>query len=178
MSFKVGDRVHPNTAVNWVNDTYMGREVLTVIEVKQMGSHGPVYYDVRDEDGEDTGLWIESELLPIRENKRLTISGASVRVVDTHPDEVVVEVEKFVRVDFEDFTPEAYVRVAIPGHGVHFTYIDPSKKLQVGDRVIVPFGYTDEPRFARVQECGRGGYFGPCKEVKSLLVEQELTPAV
>jgi hypothetical protein len=51
-----------------------------------------------------------------------------------------------------------YVQVQVSGASTTYpwTYIDPSGELEVGDRVLVPFGYDDAERVAKVTALGKG----------------------
>lgn len=74
----------------------------------------------------------------------------------------------------------SYVGVQVSGKsGGVYAYIDPSGSLEVGDRVLVPFGYGNTEHVAKVVAVGygpnRSGYNGRCKNVAALLAVTELS---
>lgn len=74
-----------------------------------------------------------------------------------------------------------YVQVQVSGASPTYpwTYIDPSGELKVGDRLLVPFGYDDAERVAKVTALGKGHVPAgvTIKSVAARLDVEELTPA-
>lgn len=69
----------------------------------------------------------------------------------------------------EPFNPPVRVRVAAAS-GADWTYLDPGFELLVGDFVLVPFGHDNKLVPGVVSARGDGGYSGPLKAVKDVLI--------
>lgn len=71
--------------------------------------------------------------------------------------------------------PTAYVGVEVSPYGRTFSYIDPDGELQIGDRVLVPFGHENVEHFGTVVALGPGSYGSALKKVTASLDVVELT---
>jgi hypothetical protein len=176
---KLRDTIKPGTRIRVFSDHKFGRNALAMVtEPSQFAlpDELTIEFDNEPDKRPGTRRFVQEGNFTVLSHKRLTISGEDVRVVSKAPDEVVVEVANFNRIDSEDFKPTPYVRVRAGDHThTQLTYIDPTGTLKVGDRVIVPMGYQNRDTFGEVIALGRGRYPGQCKTVKAKLLVEELS---
>lgn len=87
--------------------------------------------------------------------KRVTLFGDT-KVLESTPFSLTFEIGE-ERLLIEDIEDKVYVGVEFPGkRGCKYTYIDPSKCLEIGDFVLVPTGPGSNLRTAIVKQLGKG----------------------
>lgn len=87
--------------------------------------------------------------------KRVTLFGDT-NVLESTPFSLTFEIGE-ERLLIEDIEDKVYVGVEFPhAPELRYTYIDPSKGLEIGDFVLVPTGHANRLKTAIVKQLGKG----------------------